>query len=346
VRSVGIAASAALHGALLPWAFLAGGSETLPVLDPTTDAVELVDPEPAPAARVETGTTRESVVAVSSRDDHTSVASSRIAVERASAGRTDAENGSSRESSGLLDMRRRSIDLDLTLHGHDIDRVEPPSSRPRVEPPPHNTFDIKVAPDGTVRIHDTPSVTAERELPTLAQIGKGIADWYEAPKGTWGETDVAPLANMFRVNAAPGLPTAVMIPLIGGKLDPLERAMRARGEDPYASKKLATLDATRDERAAIGAAHQSQQLARATRLMAENLARVWGTTTDPAARKQAAFELWDECAESGDAETVAAGEAARRLVIEFLHAHQVAFTPAELAAFDRAKHSAQRFAPR
>ena len=85
-------------------------------------------------------------------------------------------------------------------------------------------------------------------------------------------------------------------------------------------------------------------------LVQRNLDRLWATTPDPAARKQALFELWDECVETGDPAAVSAGEAARRLVIGFIRTHLPAggpdaFTPAELAALARIRNSKTAFAP-
>ena len=53
------------------------------------------------------------------------------------------------------------------------------------------------------------------------------------------------------------------------------------------------------------------QLAAAGQLMRTNIETVMVTIPDPAARKQALFELWDECAESGDPELVSAGKTDR-----------------------------------
>jgi len=62
------------------------------------------------------------------------------------------------------------------------------------------------------------------------------------------------------------------------------------------------------------------------------------------------FELWDECAETGDPDLVAGGQAARRLVIGAIRARfpagsATAFTPAEIAAFARSQQSKATFQP-
>jgi hypothetical protein len=135
---------------------------------------------------------------------------------------------------------------------------------------------------------------------------------------------------------------------LGASFDITEIAMRARGMDPYASEKLAYLDRTRDMRAEMGAAYREQQLALSPRLMRNNIETVLATLPDPRARKQALFELWDECAETGEPAIVAAGAAARAYLQQFIRREMTgpnAFTTAELASFNARRTSAIAFAP-
>ncbi|MBA3398069.1 MAG: hypothetical protein H0T89_35920 [Deltaproteobacteria bacterium] len=132
------------------------------------------------------------------------------------------------------------------------------------------------------------------------------------------------------------------------KLDTQDKMMLARGIDPYARNKLAYLDRTRNQRVAIGERYRRQQLARSAELAQHHLDRLWATTTDVAARKQGAFELWDDCAEDGHTELVAGGTAARALVIGFIRSRlrgADAYTPAEIAQLDARRRSRARFAP-
>src|SRR5262249_8706762 len=120
--------------------------------------------------------------------------------------------------------------------------------------------------------------------------------------------------------------------------------------DPYASRKLHVLDATRDQRAEIGSRHRIEQLSKAAQIMRANLDRVWATVRDLDARKQALFELWDVCAETGGATARGAGAVARRLVVGFIRAKlpagsASAFTAAELAAFNLKRQSQAAFQP-
>jgi len=144
--------------------------------------------------------------------------------------------------------------------------------------------------------------------------------------------------------------TTVMVPVLAGGFNATDWLMRRNGQDPYASKKLHMLDATRDERAQIGTRRREEQLARSTQLTREALDHLWATTPGVAARKQALFELWDDCAETDDAALGESGRRARMLVVGFIRARLPAtgpdaYKPTELAAFNRAKRSASTFAP-
>jgi len=124
--------------------------------------------------------------------------------------------------------------------------------------------------------------------------------------------------------------------------------MRAHGADPYRWSKQHFLDQTRDQRAEIGKRYRTEQLARSAELMLANIDRVWATVRDPVARREALFELWDDCAETGDDELLAGADAARRIVIGAIQGRlrgAQAYTPEELARLNARRTSATRFAP-
>ena len=85
--------------------------------------------------------------------------------------------------------------------------------------------------------------------------------------------------------------------------------------------------------------------------MKRNLAWAWSKTeSDPEARKQALFELWDDCAETGEQDLVAAGHAARLYVLGYIRAHLPqgaagAFTPDDLTRLNAHKRSSATFQP-
>jgi len=225
------------------------------------------------------------------------------------------------------------------------------------------TFTGKVNPDGSVKFTDSRNLNVHLALPTPKSIGRGLSSWYDSDKGQLGTEGDPALAKQIQVTSgattdvpdpATGRLTdrapTVVVPIISGGFDTTDWLMRRHGQDPYASKKLAFLDATRDERVQIANRHRAEQLSHATQLMQHNLDALWAATADLAARKRALFELWDECAETGDPDLVAGGQAARRLVIGAIRARlpaggPLAFTPAELAAFAREKQSKATFQP-
>jgi len=84
-------------------------------------------------------------------------------------------------------------------------------------------------------------------------------------------------------------------------------------------------------------------------MMRHNLERLWASTRDPAARRRALFELWDECGE-GSGPLGEAGDRARGQVIGWIAAHLPsgsadAFTAEEIASLDARRSSKQHFAP-
>ena len=127
-------------------------------------------------------------------------------------------------------------------------------------------------------------------------------------------------------------------------------AMRKAGIDPYRAAKLQWLDKTRDERAEIGLAHRHAELAQSADIMRQNLAWMWQKTRDPAERKEALFELWDEVAETGDDDLVSGGVAARKYLVGFIRTRLPqgsagAFTDSEIAELNARRKSHAMFAP-
>jgi hypothetical protein len=130
--------------------------------------------------------------------------------------------------------------------------------------------------------------------------------------------------------------------------DPTEILMNRHGMDPYASNKMKFLDGTREERYQIGKQYKERQLAHSAEIAQKNLDYLWAKTTDTNARKQALFEMWDECAETGDNKLVAGGTAARLMIVGFIRGHMTGtatYTTDELTAFNAKKKSSAVFDP-
>jgi len=139
--------------------------------------------------------------------------------------------------------------------------------------------------------------------------------------------------------------------LFGGcKMGLDDALMRRHGIDPYASAKRQWLERTFDERAALGLANRKEDLARSAEFMQRNVAYAWQHARDAGERKQALFELWDDCAEAGDTDLVRGGAAARDYVVGFVRAHLPegtagAFTADELAKLNAHRKSRAAFDP-
>lgn len=224
-------------------------------------------------------------------------------------------------------------------------------------------FEVRVDPDGSVAITDRPNLQVHLALPSPRDIGRAAASWYTSDKGRFGKEGDTTMAGQIQVSSAatsavggpestwatePG--TTVVIPVLGGGFDVTDWLMRGRGQDPYGARKRALLDATRDERVQIGSHHRAAELARAPELVHRNLEALWARTADLGERKRGLFELWDDCAETGDPAVVAAGEAARRMIIGFIRARLPAgsagaYTAAEIAALARTQRSKAAFQP-
>jgi hypothetical protein len=135
---------------------------------------------------------------------------------------------------------------------------------------------------------------------------------------------------------------------IGLSFDVNDALMRAVGQDPYWSAKLHFLDKTRDERVAIGNRFRAAQLAQSAAYARHAVDRLWATTDDLAKRKQGLFDLWDDCAETGEDAVVEGGRAAREMIVGEIRARLKgidAYTADELAQLNAHKRSKALFAP-
>src|SRR5262249_30094476 len=144
------------------------------------------------------------------------------------------------------------------------------------------------------------------------------------------------------------------IPVLAGGFDVTDWiARKALGKakgDPYAARKRAARDATFDERAEMGRVHAKQALDKAEQIAQGSLESLWASNASLADKKEGVFEMWDDCAETGEPSVVAAGTRARVTIVRFIRVRMppgsdAAFTSAELERMNRHKSSRQTFAP-
>ena len=326
-----IALSAAVHGGALAWVAThpAPKPEAPP---PVTTTVEII-PAPAPPP--------EEPVAVALLDDHSTVPTGpatatatahptgkshgRAAIStgggQGGTSETPATPGTTGTHSPLMGMRggeKKQLHWDPSEGFESAFAAYEAAHPPDIAPPPSG--ELKPSGGGTYT-SDQPSFKVKIERDGTAHI---------EDKADVGDVHVDGLG-------------------IAGRASFDDWAMRQAGIDPYASAKRQWLDKTRDERARIGMAARKEDLARAPEFMKRNVGYAWSrTASDPDARKQALFELWDECAETGDPETIAGAQQARAEIMSFIRARlrgPDAYTPAEVARFNARKQSRARFAP-
>ena len=128
------------------------------------------------------------------------------------------------------------------------------------------------------------------------------------------------------------------------ELDAQDRLMLRHGIDPYAKVKLDYLDRTREQRVAVGKRWRKEQLKKSVVYVQQHVARLLASTVDPAVLKEGLFELWDECIESGSADEVEGGAAARAFIMGVIRT-KVTYTADELRALNARRQSKQAFAP-
>jgi len=233
--------------------------------------------------------------------------------------------------------------------------------------------------DGKVHLHDKADIDIHFHLPIPTfhfdidearhELGKVITEWYADPykmtkygrtadlpehlkavpgacdqyDSVWCEDPLAPDAEKRLHETKKGS-------MAHGKADFTAYLMRKLAHaDPYSSRKLKLLDDTRDERVDMGGAFHARQLGESREIMRQNLLHLWQTTKDAAARREALFEMWDECAE-GEGPMGEAGERARVVVIDWIREHLPAgsadaYTPDELAQLAAKRSSKQPFTP-
>lgn len=215
-------------------------------------------------------------------------------------------------------------------------------------------FTMQVGRDGQATIKDARNLRVKLALPSPRDLGRALAAWAEDPIG---QSEAGPIKPQPVAIGAPRDPeqrkqhAPAIMPILSGGFDLTDWAMRSSGADPYAARKLALLDATRDERVGMARAEKARTLAGAEASVRTELARLWARTdVDAPTRRRLLFELWDACVEDGPAAEVEAGARVRRQVVAWVRSHLPAggadgYTAAELTRLNQQRQSRQRFAP-
>ena len=204
----------------------------------------------------------------------------------------------------------------------------------------------ELTPDGNgrFRIHDGPVIAhVERDgrmsFEDRSPIGVSVASPRDINRRlkAW-------IANPF-AEAPADIP-----PIIQGRFELTDLAMRAAGQDPYSSRKMELLDRTRDERMGLAAAENASNLKDALARTPAALDRIWRGPGDVRQKRRLFFTLWDECAESGAGDVIATARAVRATIVAFIRRNlprgsRAGYTGAELDALNARRTSRERFDP-
>ncbi len=199
------------------------------------------------------------------------------------------------------------------------------------------TFHAHIGRDGRVGFNDKPNLHGHAHLPTGGAVKDHLERWYQDPVAVSEEDQRAVETHT--------------VTLLSGGFDVTDWAIRKAGGDPYYARKKKFLDRTRAERMQMAANSQRENLRDAVAFLRGRLDKVWRDGRMTAAERRAIlFALWDECAEDGSDEVVAAATAARATIEAFIRrrlpaASGDAFTDRELAALNRDRQSRLPFTP-
>ncbi len=254
-----------------------------------------------------------------------------------------------RDRSPFMTMRRRDLrELPDDFVGDFLAHSKPPAEVPDL---PGARIDAEIADirDRLKHARDGADLSGDRARLVALNEARSHVELRRNRDGTYSTTKRAFAAKVDRdgtihIHDRPN----VQFEGPGLSFDVTDAMMRRHGIDPYSSAKLRLMDRTRDQRVAIGQEYRREQLSHSAELMQANVQRAWTMTSDLHARKQGLFELWDECAETGEPEVIAGGDAARDYVIRFIQVKLTganAYTPDELGRLNAGRHSKAVFAP-
>jgi hypothetical protein len=181
--------------------------------------------------------------------------------------------------------------------------------------------------------------------PIGAGIARYLTDWYNDPEHFSGSGELS------RLVGGSVQPMCLPLPILFGTFDLTDTVMRLHGDDPYLSQKRDFAAKTLVFRDGLAMQYDHDLLQRSVLDVPARLTALWNDPTiDAPTRRLRLFNLWDSCAEEGDADTVAAADKVREEILQFIHEHLPedsadAYTTAELASLNAARTSHAVFAP-
>ncbi|MEM7677274.1 MAG: hypothetical protein AAF449_14835, partial [Myxococcota bacterium] len=262
-------------------------------------------------------------------------------VDRTSVSPPSAAGGPTKEPiqkpSGAIGLVRdpTKLDLNVQLQAKPEDVLLPPPPPP--DPSPIVRLKLKRTAGGGF-LYKTPTFSAQIEPDGHVVIQDRLVQGVISPGEVVQGHGVQPLI--------------IKPPMAGVKFDVTDVVMTAVGDDPYLHRKLTFLEETSELRAELAARACEERLSKALYTLRSDLEQIWDDSTVPAARRRLQlFQLWDDCAEATDDETVVGyAEQARATIIAFIQERlpetsAFAYSSAELIALNRRRHSSVAFDP-
>lgn len=201
-------------------------------------------------------------------------------------------------------------------------------------------FDARIREDGTVELSD-------RRFHHELQLRPGLQPGIELDVSPRRESSFAKERQPGMADVGADAPRALYT--FGPDLN--DEILRLFGDDPYAYEKRQFMEQTREVRLKMAIAACAERLDRAVLEVRDRLERIHeDPTTTPREQRRIMFDLWDECAESGDDQVLLVAAIVRATVIAFVRRHfpadgPLAFSPEELSALNDRRRSKARFVP-
>ncbi len=199
----------------------------------------------------------------------------------------------------------------------------------------------------------TPSLPAIGQEPTWSPSGNGTFQAHKEPfKAKITRDGRIHFRDKRNVQLEGiGLDAETKMPVLKGRFDLTDAVMASFGDVLYPYRKLKLMDESREARAEMAQAYESEVLKTALFGYRKRLSEIWRAPRYTLVeRKRLLFLLWDECAESGPTSIVTTARAIRATTLHFIRKklppeHPQAYSDKELQLLNAKRQSTKRFRP-
>ena len=143
----------------------------------------------------------------------------------------------------------------------------------------------------------------------------------------------------------------IPLPILTGSFDVTDMAMKASGQTLYPYRKHKLMEESRGIREEMAQADRSRRLQQSQDTTWSLLRAIWTDERFSAQRRRyEIFRIWDECAETGAPEVLAASREVRNRILHFIrftlpHGSAQAYSSAELGRLNAQRSSERPFRP-